>query len=446
MSSCLKNYNDTLGYLYGLQKYGIKLGLANIKKLMQILGEPHRGFHAIHIAGTNGKGSTATIVASILNESGFRVGLYTSPHLVSFTERIRINGQPITESDVIGLTSYIHEKISRTSIKPTFFEFVTAMAFHYFRHKRVDWAVIETGMGGRFDATNVILPEISVITNVSIEHEEFLGKSISEITYEKAGIIKPNTPVITGTKIPKVVEQLIGIAKNRSADIHIYGRDFNGSLLSMDERSITFDYHGYRSYHNLLLPLPGKHQLYNSSLAIRACEILKQKGVPIHESAIVRGLSKVNIEGRLEWVSRTPPIIIDSAHNPEAANTLAESIKELFYEKKIILIIGIMKDKDLRGILRPLIRLADLIILTSPRGERAARPEELRDCVREIQKEDTDYSSISVELVDTVPKAIALAKKLWQNNSVIFATGSFYTTGEVKEALGKKGVLSGLRE
>jgi dihydrofolate synthase/folylpolyglutamate synthase len=446
MTYDFKKYDDTINYLYGLQKYGIKLGLENIKRLMDILNEPHKSFYSIHIAGTNGKGSTATMIASILNGSGFKVGLYSSPHLVSFIERIRINNQPISEPEVIEFASIIREHISQEGIKPTFFEFTTAMTFYYFAFKNVEWAVIETGMGGRFDATNVILPEVSIITNISLDHCEFLGWNISDITTEKAGIIKPGIPVITGSRSHEVIKQLSEIALNHNSEIHIYGRDFEGHLVSMNERQIVFDYSGYNSYRNLLLSLTGRHQLYNVSLAIRACEILKERGIIISETSIRRGLLNISLEGRLEWVSQAPPIIIDGAHNPQAATILADSIRELLPTKKIILIIGIMKDKDIKGILNPLIQIADSVILTKPRYERAASPEELMEEVINLQKEGINYLSSSVKMTDTIAEALEFAKSQWQKDCIILVTGSFYTIGEVKELLGYTGVLSQLRE
>ncbi len=446
MRSNLKNYDNTVNYLYSLQRHGIKLGLTNTKKLMSILGEPQKSFHSIHIAGTNGKGSTATTIASILTESGFKVGLYTSPHLVSFTERIRINNHPITESDVIGLASDIRKSITKTKIRPTFFEFVTAMAFYYFACKNIDWAVVETGMGGRFDATNVILPDISVITNISLDHGEFLGRSISDIAFEKAGIIKPGVPVVTASGSPEVIKQLSDIAGSSASEIHVYGKDFRGSLISMDDKHITFDFNGYRSYKNLLIPLSGKHQLYNASLAIRVCEILIREGVSISDISISSGLLNVNLEGRLEWVSQRPPIILDTAHNPEAANTLTDSIKDIFPDKRIILVIGIMNDKDIGGILKPLIQIAESIILTKPKGERAAPPEKLRENIINMQQAGISYSHASIAVTNTVADAISLAKAQWQKERIILVTGSFYTTGEVKELLGHTGVLSHLRE
>ncbi len=443
MFSDLNNYNDTVDYLYGLQKHGIKLGLANTRKLMNILGSPQNAFRSIHIAGTNGKGSTSAIIASILAESGFRVGLFTSPHLVSFTERIRINNRQIPESDVIRLASGIRKSIRGEDMKPTFFEFVTAMAFQYFAVQNVDWAVVETGMGGRLDATNVLRPDIAIITNVSRDHCEFLGSGIHDIAIEKAGIIKPGVPVVTAAQTPGVAGLLSDIARSRGAGIHVYGRDFKGSLLHMDGGRTAFDYSGYADYKNLSMPLAGRYQIYNACTAIRACEILGRQTCRTTSIRIRAGLQSVKLEGRLELISESPPVFLDSAHNPEAASSLAASVKELFPGKKIILVAGIMNDKDARGILRPLVRLAGSVILTRPAYERAAPPEKLLEIIRDSGLTGPDCT---VDTAATVARALELAKARCREDGIILVTGSFYTTGEAKEVSGSRGILGGLRE
>ncbi|MCK5512638.1 MAG: bifunctional folylpolyglutamate synthase/dihydrofolate synthase, partial [Thermodesulfovibrionia bacterium] len=340
MLSDLDRYNEAVNYLYVLQKHGIKLGLENPKRLLSVLGEPQKSFLSVHIAGTNGKGSTAAMISSILKESGIKAGLFTSPHLASFTERIRINNVPILEAEVIRLTSHIRKAVAASDIKPTFFEFITAMAFYYFACEKIDWAVIEVGMGGRFDATNVLLPQVSVITNIGFDHREFLGETIADIALEKAGIIKNTVPVVAAAQHPEALKILEKIAKNCNARLHKYGEDFKSTLLRMDERHIVFDYfnvnspmiqnNGWGGYKNLSLPLTGKHQMYNASLAIRTCEIIRQGGFPVSDDAVKNGLLKLNMEGRIEFVSQTPPIIIDSAHNPDAAKALANALKEIF--------------------------------------------------------------------------------------------------------------------
>jgi dihydrofolate synthase/folylpolyglutamate synthase len=446
MAIASDRYDSTVNYLYSLQKHGIKLGLSNTEELMNILNKPHEAFRSVHIAGTNGKGSTATMISSILTESGFKVGLFTSPHLVSFTERIRINGQPISESDVIDIAHNVRKSISGTDLNPTFFEFVTAMAFYYFAINKVDWAVIETGMGGRLDATNVLNPDITVITNVSTDHSEFLGDTISDITNEKAGIIKNNIPLITASRSAGITEQLKKTARSRNAETHTYGSDFKGTIQSMNTRNITLNYDGYKKYKALTAPLTGEYQLYNICTAIRTCEVLRQKGVSITDSAVKTGLQKVSLEGRLEQVSDHPPIILDSAHNPEAALSLAVSIKKLFSDRKIILIAGVMDDKDISGILGPIAHIAKFIILTRAKYERAASPEKLKTIISAIQGAGTELDPASIHSTGTIRDALDLAKSLCRENHIILVTGSFYTTGEVKEVLGSDSVLSDLRE
>ncbi|HDY86509.1 MAG TPA: bifunctional folylpolyglutamate synthase/dihydrofolate synthase [bacterium] len=431
-----KKYDTTVDYLYSLQKHGIKLGLANTGRLMNILGEPHKSFHSIHIAGTNGKGSTATAVASVLKENGLRTGLFTSPHLVSFTERIRINNQKISEADVIDLASMIRKSISGTDLNPTFFEFVTAMAFYYFAKQNVDWVVVETGMGGRLDATNVIQPDITVVTNISLDHCEFLGSSISDIAFEKAGIIKTGVPVVTASDNPEVLSQLSDAAKNSDADLHIYNEDFGGTLLRMDDKSMSLDYFGYTDYRDLEIPVSGQYQLYNICTAIRVCELLRKKGFSISDISIKNGLRNLNLEGRLERVSDSPPIFLDGAHNPDAAASLADSIREIFPDKKIILVAGIMNDKDAGRILSPLVQTAETVILTRPEYERAASPDKLNNVIKDIRATGTTYSPIAIESTQTVAEAINLAKSRCGKNNIILVTGSFYTIGESKEVQG----------
>ena len=442
----MTDYNKTLEFLYSLQKHGIKLGLSNTKSLMYILGQPQKSFHSVHIAGTNGKGSTATAIASILSKNGFRVGLFTSPHLISFAERISIDGSRITESAVIEAAATVLASIKGMDLNPTFFEFVTAMAFYYFRQNSADWAVVETGMGGRLDATNVIEPEVSVITNISIDHREFLGNTISDITLEKGGIIKPRTPVITASQSPAVISKLTEIADRHNSEINLYGREFSGSLIAMDDRHILFDYAGNALYNNLSMPVTGKYQLYNACMAVRTAELLRMKGFPLTDDSIRSGLNSVNLEGRLERVLDTPPVIIDSAHNPDASASLADSVKELFPEKKIILIAGIMNDKDIMEILTPLVRIAYSLILTRAQYARAASPEKLRGIVSSIMTSESVKKPETISSTDSVSEALKTAIAQCTEDTIILVAGSFYTTGEVKEVLGHKGVLSGLRE
>lgn len=439
-------YNETISFLYGLQKHGIKLGLDNISQLMSQLGQPHRSFRSVHIAGTNGKGSVASAIASVLHENGFRTGLFTSPHLVSFTERIRINDQQISETDVVSFTAKIREIIAGAEVNPTFFEFVTALAFYYFATNGIDWAVVETGMGGRLDATNVIHPEVTVVTNVGQDHREYLGDTIREITFEKAGIIKPGVPLVTAAGNPDVLEQLSQIASERGVEIHQYGKDFAGTLVQMNEDNTVFDYTGYSRYPNLSFPLAGQYQMRNACSAVRVFELLKKKQVPLKDDALRAGLQHTQVQGRFDRVSDNPLIILDGAHNADAARALTSTVTALFPHKNIIFVAGIMRDKDIRGIMVPLIGIAQCLILTRPAYDRSASVETLKDTATAILADSKPQMTPSILTSGSVKEALDMARRLYTKDHVIVVTGSFYTIGEAREIMGSKGVLSTLRE
>lgn len=425
-------YDETLSYLYGLQKHGLKFGLDNIRAILSLLGEPQKSFRSIHIAGTNGKGSTSCMIERLLRASGLKTGLFTSPHILRFTERIQVLGEEITEESVIKLTDEIRGLIGDMS--PTFFEFITAMGFLYFMRKKVEIAVIEVGMGGRLDATNVLEPEVSVITPIGLDHKEFLGRNLKEIASEKAGIIKKGIPVISAAQEPPALEVIKSKAMEMSSELFLEGRDFksifresypDGIVIDYESNSIRLDWLG--------VSLRGRHQAQNAALALRAVEeIVGDDILKIKDS-----LSDIHWAGRLERVSDDPEIIIDGAHNPHSAQTLRDSIKELYPKRDITLILGIMSDKDIEGILRALLPLASEIILTAPNYERAEPPQRLRDRAQGL--------GYGARVSESIKDAIEIAKTITPKN-LILITGSFYTIGEAKEALGYKSVLKGLRE
>ena len=474
-------YRETVQYLYDLQRYGIKFGLDNITSLLSALHNPHKTFPSVHIAGTNGKGSTSAVIASLLQSVGLRVGLFTSPHLVSFTERIRINGEPITEHDVIRLAEEVREVVSRSAgFSPTFFEVVTAIALLYFERKKTDIAVIEVGMGGRLDATNILSPEVSVITNISFDHKKFLGLTLGEIAFEKAGIIKKGIPVVASLQEPEAKAVIEKRAEEEEAELFFYGSDFSAYMKKEDVTGITFDYSDSTlAIHDLALPLAGVHQMQNASVAIKAATIALRKhratrrngkgenadtaispcrrvAVSPHQESnitewIRNGIASTKWPGRLEFISENPPVVIDSAHNPAAAAALAQALKRTFLEKykKIIMILGIMDDKDIEGIMEPLLPLASHIVCTSPAGSRAARAEKLAEAAASL-------GFHAAQVTRTVKEALDIATQMAITHHpsplapcplpLIVVTGSFYTTGEAKEVLGQKGVLGGLRE
>jgi len=434
------SYQDATGYLYGLQKYGMKFGLDNIRRLMAAFDQPNQAFCSVHIAGTNGKGSTAAMIESILRTAGLRTGLFTSPHLVSFTERIRINGEEITEQEVAKLAAEVRDVAKgMEDFCPTFFEVVTTMAFLHFRRMQVEWAVVETGLGGRLDATNVINPEVSVITMIDYDHREFLGSTLAEIAGEKAGIIKQGRPVVSAGQPGKVLRVLTDRAAAKGAQLFVHGRDFFSESVPSDPSAPVFNYRGTLSYDALSVPLAGLHQIINASLAIKTAEVI-QESHPGLKFDIPAGISRVSWPGRLEMISDNPPVLIDGAHNPHAARVLADHLQQLLDSKfrRIIAVLGVMGDKDVAGILEPLMGIAAEIIVTAPAYGRAATPAALAALAASLGHE--------VRNAPTVAGAIDLARSLRQEGDLIVITGSFYTIGEAREFLGQPGILSRLRE
>lgn len=423
-------YDLTLSYLFGLQKFGIKFGLSNISRLLELLGTPQDRIRAVHIAGTNGKGSTAATIASIAQQAGYKTGLYTSPHLIDFTERIKINDQEIEEAEAIRLTEKIRSEIRGSAFKEelskiTFFEFTTAMAILYFAEKGVDLAVMETGMGGRLDATNAIRPLVSVITNISLEHREFLGDTIEAIAYEKAGIIKDKVPLVTGVEQPEAVQVIEKICNEKKAPLYKLGMDFSFKRNGRD----TFSYNGIKdSFDDLRLNLAGGHQFSNTSLAVAATEMLGGKGFDIDRDAIRLGVNKVSWPGRLETVSQNPTIVLDGAHNPAGSEVLAGAIKEEFKFNRLYLILGIMADKDIDGIISPVAPLAYEVILSRPEYERASEAASLLSAARRYNHNCTAFENLK--------EAIGYARTRAGKDDLIIISGSLFTVGEARGILG----------
>jgi dihydrofolate synthase/folylpolyglutamate synthase len=434
------SYPRTIEYLYSLQKHGMKFGLDNIRKLMSVFHNPQGSFRSVHVAGTNGKGSTSAMIESVLRTAGVKTGLFSSPHLISFTERIRINGEEITEHDVITLAEEVRaaaEKIDDFS--PTFFEVVTAMAFLHFRKAGVEWAVMETGLGGRLDATNVIVPEVAVMTRIGIDHCEFLGKTLREIASEKAGVIKDGVPVVSASQEEAAMEVIRRKAAERGSQLFTYGESFEAELISESLDGISFRYTGEGRTKDLSVSLAGRHQMINGSVAVKTAEILMEK-YPAMRCDVGKGLSTVQWPGRLEMVNDDPPVLIDGAHNPQAASALSVYLKEVALSrfKRIILVVGAMGDKDIEGILGPLLPIASEILFTAPAYGRSAPPQRLA-----AEAAAKGYSSI---IVPGVAEAVKKAEEMSLPGDLVVITGSFYTLGEAIESLGNKGVLTRLRE
>jgi dihydrofolate synthase/folylpolyglutamate synthase len=421
------SYAKAIDYLYNLKWHGIKLGLENIRGLMAMLGEPHERFRSVHIAGTNGKGSTASTIAAVLQAAGYRTGLYTSPHLIDFTERIRVNGEPIAPERVARLTERV--RTAAAEIPVTFFEFTTAMAFLHFAESSVDLAVAEVGMGGRFDATNVLTPLVSVITNIDFDHQAFLGNTIEQIAFEKAGIVKPGVPVVTATDHPEAMNVIRTACREQGAPLYRVGTEIRAEGSSPQK----FRYQGIRrSYPDLNFSLLGKHQLMNAACALAALELLELQGLPVGEASIRRGLPTVQWEGRMEIIRPSlsgAAVLLDGAHNPAGARVLRAFLEEARPARpaRLILVLGILGDKDIDGILAELVPLADEVVVTQPDYDRAEPATDL--------KRRLDSFSVHSSVREPVEEAVRYAQSVAAAADLICVTGSLYTIGEARSYL-----------
>jgi dihydrofolate synthase/folylpolyglutamate synthase len=426
-------YDDATAFLYGLRRFGWRPGLATIERLLSLVGNPHSRLPCVHVGGTNGKGSTAAILSAIVRAAGHRTGLYTSPHLLSFTERIRVNGEPIGEADIVALTEQLktlcaaHFAPETTSPfedrlpHPTFFELTTAMAFLHFRQREVDTAVVEVGLGGRLDATNVIRPHVAVITNVALEHEEYLGRTVTEIAGEKAGIVKAGVPVVTGAR-GQALDVIGRAASTLGAPLVPVPDAYRWRVRESTLSGQVFDLDGPRgSYEALRIPLIGRHQIDNAVLAVAAAEAARDGGLRTDEAAVRRGLAMTEWPGRLQILEDKPRIILDGAHNPAGAHVLASFLAEHRAELgRLILVFGVLKDKNWAAMLDCLEPLADDIILTHPQTTRGADPAELRSVLR---------GRAEARIAVVPAEALALARSAAGPSDTILVAGSLYTVG-----------------
>ncbi|MEA1968489.1 MAG: folylpolyglutamate synthase/dihydrofolate synthase family protein [Thermodesulfobacteriota bacterium] len=423
------SYNECLDEMYALGRFGIKLELSTIKDILKRLNLSEPKFKSIHIAGTNGKGSIASYTASLLREAGFKTALYTSPHLVKFNERFSINGIDVSNDDIV--ESYLAvQKADTGERKATFFEIATAMGFYLFNREKVQWAVLETGMGGRLDATNVVKPELCIISNLSIEHTDYLGETIQEIAGEKCGIIKKNTPVITGVKQEEALAVLKKIAKKKSAPLYLYKKDFNTEKNSKEQ---SFNYNGINNrWTKIKTSLPGNHQIENAGLALAALELLfandfkkNHHGFNLTEKGIRKSIQTTTWPGRLEHIMVNPMVILDGAHNFEAAKNLGTYLSQELSEKKITLVIGILDDKPYESMLKSLVPHVNKIIITKAKIDRSLEPEILKQAVEKLSNQETI-------IIKDAAEAVEYAVKGSSGSDVICVAGSLYVAGEAR--------------
>jgi dihydrofolate synthase/folylpolyglutamate synthase len=406
--------------------------LERMEKLLGLLANPQKKLACAHIAGTKGKGSTATMLAKMLQANGYSVGLYTSPHVVSLHERIEVNGKQISDSELTGLINRIYapvEKLAKTDA-PTFFEIFTAMAFLYFVDKKVDIAVIETGLGGRLDSTNVIEPAVVGITNISMDHMNLLGKTLDSIAREKAGVIKKGIPVITVPQEPLAMKEIKKQANAVKAPLLVTGKDIDFSYRF--ESSREYGPHTRiclttptSKFEHLRVPLPGEHQAMNCGLAIAMLDALKAGGYKIDDAKAVEGLKEIKMPGRMEIIHNDPRILIDGAHNAASIRALVQAIGQHVPYDSMIVIFGCGQDKDVRGMLEQLQFGADKVIFTRSNSPKAVYPQELADMYTEI-------CGKMCQTAFSLREAIRVASSAIGKEDLICITGSFYLVGQAR--------------
>jgi len=438
------NYEEALAYINSFinaekspdfSRLARLYNLDRIARLLNRLGNPHRNLKVVHVAGSKGKGSTATFIASILTRAGFKTGLFTSPHLVSPRERCRIDSEPISTSAFADCVSRLKPEIEAVSEvdgigNVSFFEIYTALAFTYFADETVDFAVVEVGLGGRLDATNIVNPFVSVIAQISLEHTAILGNTHEVIAKEKAEIIKPNRPVVLAPQSAEAQSVFEVVAADRNAPISLVGRDVKLKHGKHDIHGQTFDVHTpWQSYLNLYLPLLGIHQAINAATAIACAERIQASRYEISTASVYDGLKQARLPGRLQLVRGAPPILLDGAHSPASVEALRDTIQEVFRCERLILVVGFMRDKDLRGIGETLCPMADTIIAAG-----------MRDNPRAVGADEVvrTWSDIGGDLrvSPSVGDAIATARSVAHSGDLICITGSMILIGEAMQALG----------
>ncbi len=411
---------DPAAYLSSLNIDVMRFGLAAISDLLLRLGNPQNSYKTILIAGTNGKGSTAAMAASILHSAAYKTGLYTSPHLVDVRERIKINNKAISANDFSQIIALVKKAINQPV---TYFEVLTAAALLYFQHREIDIAVLEVGLGGRLDATNVCRPLVSVITNIGFDHTAYLGNSLAAITGEKAGIIKRRSVCVTAAKQKKVIEVLENVCCRNKAILYRVGKDIK---IKQQEDGLVAYSGLYSNLNNLTIPLLGSHQRDNAALALAALEISGRNGFPVNAAAIASGLRSTKWQARLEILHRHPLFVVDGAHNPAGISVLCRSLKNDFTYRHLILIFSALADKDYRKMIQKIAPLAKLIILTQLQAKRAVPVANIQECVKKM-----GYKAI---ITENVRKSVERAFDLAGEGDMICAAGSLYLAGEIKQA------------
>ncbi len=435
------NYQAALDYVLSFADYermprsALVFDLRRIEMLLERLGKPQEAAKAVHVAGTKGKGSTAAMIASVLTEAGYRTGLYTSPHLLSLTERIQVDGKPIAEDVFAKLVEMMKPEVEAVndfgaSGELTTFELLTVLAFTYFKEREAEYQVLETGLGGRLDATNVVQPEVCVITSISFDHTDVLGDTLAQIATEKAGIIKSGSTVVCSPQSLEAMEVIERICRERGVGLFRVGSDVTWHRQTFSLEGQSFQLRGITGEYEINLPLLGEHQLENAATAVAVAEVLVERGAKISPEGITTGLAKVHWPGRLQILQREPWIIVDGAHNADSARRLVEALKQYFDFSRVVLVFGASSDKNIAGMIAELASLPDLVIVTQSRHPRAVEPATLV----------SEFSKLGVvsEVAENVASAVELALTRAMPSDLICATGSLFIVAEVMEYMLKR--------
>ncbi len=418
------SYRASLEFLYGLAKSGIKLGLDRTLDLLERLGNPERAFESIHIAGTNGKGSVACFLHSILCQEGLVTGLFTSPHLVSYRERFRIDGEAIGRSELASLVTELKPMIIKTNV--TYFEATTALAFEYFRRRSVDIAVVEVGMGGRLDSTNVLEPLVTCITSIDYDHTLYLGKTLARIAREKAGTIKKGIPVVCGITRRPALASIAQIARRRRAKLYLLGRDARYRILSADLNGSWFEYQGLQIRRSFKIRIAGLHQVANAALAVLVGEVLREGGLAVSDRAIAEGLLRAAWPGRLQVLRQRPLIVCDAAHNVSGVRSLVVSLRAFNFRPDVI-VFGVLRDKRYEEMVTMLAKLGKVFVFTKPASPRALPLVKLTATARSLGVRRYTYSNS----MDAITRALQISGR----DGKVLVCGSLYLLGEIMEAL-----------
>ncbi len=421
------NYDKTLEYIHSSSSVFCKPGLERINELLKSLGHPEKDIKYIHVAGTNGKGSTSSMLAEILMAAGYKVGLYTSPYVRRFNERMRISGVEISDSELVEITELVRPITDAMTDKPTEFELITAIAFEYFRRGGCDVVVLEVGMGGRFDSTNVIdSPLLSIITGISLDHVAFLGDTVEKIAFEKAGIIKENCPVLFGGNDGSALSVIRKVAEEKRAPLHTVEH----TALRVKKSDLSGSEFSYKEWKNARISLLGFYQPRNAAIVLEAVDILRGRGLAISDTAVRQGLLSTSWPARFEIILDSPTVIFDGAHNAEGIAAAVESIKMYFGEKKVVIFTGVLSDKDYRLIAKNIAEVASSAFVITPDNPRALSAKKYAEILATNGVDATPCESIE----EALKKGVATAIK---HNTALCCLGSLYTYGDVLDAIKK---------